>query len=85
MPIEREYWKLYYENQELEKKNSELEDKLSATNQIIKQFLDLVRDNKIQLTIPELGLNLATDCGPYDTDEEFLKEILDVYHNLTNT
>lgn len=85
MPIEREYWKLYYENQELEKKNSELEDKLSATNQIIKQFLDLVRDNKIQLTIPELDLNLAIDCGPYDTDEEFLKEILNVYHNLTNT
>ncbi len=76
--IEREYWKLYYENQELY-------NKLDATNEFIKQFLDLVRDNKIQLTIPELGLNLATDCGPYDTDEEFLKEILNVYHNLTNT
>ncbi len=75
---EREYWKLYYENQELN-------DKLDATNEFIKQFLDLVRDNKIQLTIPELGLNLATDCGPYDTDKEFLKEILNVYHNLTNT
>ena len=76
--IEREYWKLYYKNQELY-------DKLSATNEFVKQFLDLIRDNKIQLTIPELGLNLATDCGPYDTDEEFLKEILNVYHNLTNT
>jgi len=81
MPTEREYWKLYYENQELEKKNSELDDKLKATNEFIKQFLDLVRDNKIQLTIPEFGIDLSTDCGPYDSDEELLREILDVYNH----
>ena len=83
MCIEREYWKQKCEIDKLEEENNKLKDKLNVTNRFIKEFLDLVRENKIKLTIPEVNIDLSTDCGPYDTDEELLREILDVYHNLT--
>lgn len=57
--------------------------KQKVTNQFIEEFLDLVREGKIKITFPEFGIDLSTDCGPYDSDEELLRELLDVYHNLT--
>ena len=78
MSQESEFWEdAWYEEA------NKLKAKLDATNQIIKEFLDLVRENKIKLTIPEFDINLSMDCGPYDTNEELLREFLDVYHNLT--
>ena len=40
----------------------------------------MVREGKIKITFPEFGIDLSTDCGPYDSDEELLREILDVYN-----
>ena len=38
-------------------------------------------EGKIKITFPEFGIDLSTDCGPYDSDEELLREILDVYNH----
>jgi len=81
MCIEREYWEQKYAIDRLEEENEQLKDKIRATNQFIKEFLDLVREGKIKITFPEFGIDLSTDCGPYDSDEELLREILDVYNH----
>lgn len=83
MCIEREYWEQKCTIDRLEEENDQLKDKIRVTNQFIEEFLDLVREGKIKITFPEFGIDLSTDCGPYDSDEELLREILDVYHNLT--
>lgn len=81
MCIEREYWEQKSTIDRLEEENEQLKDKIKATNQFIEEFLDLVREGKIKLTFPEFGIDLSTDCGPYDSDEELLREILDVYNH----
>jgi hypothetical protein len=81
MCIEREYWEQKNTIDRLEEENEQLKDKIRATNQFIKEFLDLVREGKIKITFPEFGIDLSTDCGPYDSDEELLREILDVYNH----
>ncbi len=81
MCIEREYWEQKYTIDRLEEENEQLKDKIRATNQFIEEFLDLVREGKIKITFPEFGIDLSTDCGPYDSDEELLREILDVYNH----
>ena len=81
MCIEREYWEQKNTIDRLEEENEQLKDKIRATNQFIKEFLDLVREDKIKITFPEFGIDLSTDCGPYDSDEELLREILDVYNH----
>lgn len=83
MCVEREYWEQKSTIDRLEEENDQLKDKIRATNQFIEEFLDLVREGKIKITFPEFGIDLSADCGPYDSDEELLREILDVYHNLT--
>lgn len=81
MCIEREYWEQKATIDRLEEENEQLKDKIRATNQFIKEFLDLVREDKIKITFPEFGIDLSTDCGPYDSDEELLREILNVYNS----
>lgn len=81
MCIEREYWEQKSTIDRLEEENEQLKDKIKATNQFIEEFLDLVREDKIKITFPEFGIDLSTDCGPYDSDEELLREILDVYNH----
>lgn len=81
MCIEREYWEQKSTIARLEEENEQLNDKIRATNQFIEEFLDLVREGKIKITFPEFGIDLSTDCGPYDSDEELLREILDVYNH----
>lgn len=81
MCIEREYWEQKSTIDRLEEENEQLKDKIRATNQFIEEFLDLVREDKIKITFPEFGIDLSTDCGPYDSDEELLREILDVYNH----
>lgn len=81
MCIEREYWEQKNTINRLEEENEQLKDKIRATNQFIEEFLDLVREDKIKITFPEFGIDLSTDCGPYDSDEELLREILDVYNH----
>lgn len=81
MCIEREYWEQKSTIDRLEEENDQLKDKIRATNQFIEEFLDLVREGKIKITFPEFGIDLSTDCGPYDSDEELLREILDVYNH----
>lgn len=81
MCIEREYWEQKSTIDRLEEENGQLKDKIRATNQFIEEFLDLVREGKIKITFPEFGIDLSTDCGPYDSDEELLREILDVYNH----
>lgn len=81
MCIEREYWEQKSTIDRLEEENEQLKDKIRATNQFIEEFLDLVREGKIKITFPEFGIDLSTDCGPYDSDEELLREILDVYNH----
>lgn len=81
MCIEREYWEQKCTIDRLEEENEQLKDKIRATNQFIEEFLDLVREDKIKITFPEFGIDLSTDCGPYDSDEELLREILDVYNH----
>ena len=81
MCIEREYWEQKNTIYRLEEENEQLKDKIRATNQFIKEFLDLVCEGKIKITFPEFGIDLSTDCGPYDSDEELLQEILDVYNH----
>jgi len=81
MCIEREYWEQKYTIDRLEEENEQLKDKIRATNQFIEEFLDLVREGKIKITFPEFEIDLSTDCGPYDSDEELLREILDVYNH----
>ena len=83
MCVEREYWEQKSTIDRLEEENDQLKDKIKATNQFIEEFLDLVREGKIKITFLEFGIDLSADCGPYDSDEELLREILDVYHNLT--
>ena len=80
MCVEREYWEQKCTIDRLEEENDQLKDKIRATNQFIEEFLDLVREGKIKITFPEFGIDLSTDCGPYDSDEELLREILDVYN-----
>lgn len=81
MCVEREYWEQKSTIDRLEEENDQLKDKIKATNQFIEEFLDLVREGKIKITFPEFGIDLSTDCGPYDSDEELLREILDVYNH----
>ena len=81
MCIEREYWEQKSTIDRLEEENEQLRDKIKATNQFIEEFLDLVREGKIKITFPDFGIELSTDCGPYDSDEELLREILDVYNH----
>ena len=49
------------------------------SRQIIKEFLDLFREGKIEICFPEFGMGVSAECGSYDSDEELLKEIVDVY------
>ena len=61
------------------KENSQLKDKIKATNQIIKEFLDLFHEGKIEINFPEFGIGVSTVKGSYDFNVEILKEIVDMY------
>ena len=85
MCIEREYWEQKCTIDRLEEENYELNNKIKSINQFIEEFLDLVREGKIKITFPEFGINLSAVCGPYDSDEEMLKEILNAYNTAVKT
>ena len=80
MCIEREYWEQKCTIDRLEEENCQLNDKIQSMQQCIEEFLDLVREGKIKITFQEFGIDLSAECGPYDSDEEMLKEILNVYN-----
>lgn len=61
------------------KENEQLKDKLKTTNQIIKEFLDLFHDGKIEINFPEFGIGVSTERGSYNSNAELLKEIVDIY------
>lgn len=51
-----------------------------SSRQIIKEFLDLFREGKIKINFPELDMDVSAERGSYGSDEEILKEILDLYN-----
>ena len=59
--------------------NEQLKDKIKATNKIIKEFLDLFHEGKIEISFPEFGIGVSTVKGSYDFNVEILKEIVDMY------
>ena len=79
MCIEREYWEQKSTIDRLEEENSQLKDEIKATNQIIKEFLDLFNEGKIEINFPEFGMGVSTECGSYNSNAELLKEIVDIY------
>ena len=64
------------------KENEQLKDKIKATNQIIKEFLDLFHEGKIEINFPEFDIDISTAQGSYDLNVELLKEIVDVYYKV---
>ena len=62
------------------KENSQLKDKIKATNQIIKEFLELFHEGKIEINFPEFGIGVSTEQDSYNSNVELLKEIVDMYN-----
>ena len=60
--------------------NSQLKDKIKATNQIIKEFLELFHEGKIEINFPEFGIGVSTEQDSYNSNVELLKEIVDMYN-----